>query len=77
MMRTVLNRGFSQRSQMEVELLATAWMLLGGNGGGRMGGNHGDTLTHTFALFAVVQFSIFVIPVKWIEGGEAFFDKTR
>lgn len=38
MMRTLLKRGFSQRSQMEVELLAIAWMLLGGNGGGRMGG---------------------------------------
>lgn len=38
MMRTLLKRGFSQRSQMEVELLVTAWMLLGGSGGGRMGG---------------------------------------
>lgn len=37
MMRTLLKRGFSQRSHMEVELLATAWMLLGGNGGGRIG----------------------------------------
>lgn len=50
MMRTLLNRGFSQRSQIEVELLALAWMLLGGNGGGRIGGD--DALTHTCTLLA-------------------------
>lgn len=46
MMRTLLNRGFSQRSQMEVELLAIAWMLLGGSGGGMGSGDAERTHMH-------------------------------
>lgn len=47
MIRTLLNLGFSQRSQMVVEVLAMAWMLLGGNGGGRGGGAGASTQAET------------------------------
>lgn len=50
MIRMLVNRGFSQRSQIEVELLAVAWMLLGGNGGGRMGGTDAKHIQTHFSL---------------------------
>jgi len=62
-MRTLLKRGFSQRSRMEVEPLAAARMLLGGNGGGRMGGNNDDALTHTYTPVCH-----FYEPIKVMEG---------
>lgn len=60
MTRTLLNRGFSQRSQMEVELLPIAWILLGGSGGGGtsgMGTEHMDTYVHL--LTALNRFRLY------------------
>lgn len=55
MMRTLLNRGFSQRSQMEVELLAIAWMLPGGNGGGMGSGDAERTQMHISLLLCIIE----------------------
>lgn len=75
MMRTLLKRGFSQRSQMEVELLVAAWMLPGGNGGGRMGGD--GAITHAgIILYCVVIIDISISDNICFINGSYFYQQA-